>query len=335
MNSEPTTAEHFRELRELVEQRLQQCVQGRDWPERLEEAVNYSLLAGGKRLRPLLVLLSAEVCGGGPAAALPAACAIEMIHTYSLIHDDLPAMDDDDLRRGRPTCHRVYGEALAILAGDALLTLAFETLAESGNSAQIVAAQVLALATAAGGGGMVVGQILDLDAQELRKNTREISSEAVGNTEDVNVVEADPAPGSDSDRICSSKTTASSVEHLNCIHSMKTGALIRAAMEIGALSAGAEVHQIRSLRRYGQCIGLAFQIADDLLDVTGDSSRLGKTTGRDEDLGKFTYPALLGQEASRSRAQAMVDEACASLQQFSVRGKHLQQLAKFIVERDH
>ncbi len=335
MNSEPTTEEHLRQLRELVERRLQQCVQGREWPERLAEAVNYSLLAGGKRLRPLLVLLSAEVCGGSIEDALPAACAIEMIHTYSLIHDDLPAMDDDDLRRGRPTCHKVYGEALAILAGDALLTLSFETLAASGNSAQTIAAQVLALATAAGGGGMVGGQILDLDAEKIIEKPEKATGGSAENSEEANVVPVEAEMDSESARNCSSTPPVLSVEHLNCIHRMKTGALIRAALEIGAVSAGADVNKVHSLRTYGQCIGLAFQIADDLLDVTGDSSRLGKTAGRDEDLGKFTYPALLGQEASRNRAQALVDEACVSLQQFSAPGRHLQQLAKFIVERDH
>jgi len=331
MNPDQTTAEHRSQLRAMVEQQLQCFTRGRNWPGGLEEAVNYSLLAGGKRLRPVLVLMAAEVCGGQLERALPAACALEMIHTYSLIHDDLPAMDDDDLRRGRPTCHRVFGEALAILAGDALLTLAFEAIAESGDSAAVISSQIMVLSRAAGGGGMVGGQVLDLDAEKTEKNRGNF----VENPADPPVREPHQATSRDSQQKCSSESPESSVEHLDRIHRMKTGALIQAALELGAISAGADQTQVSALRTYGECVGLAFQIADDLLDVSGDSSRLGKNAGRDVDLGKFTYPALMGQDVSRKQAQELIHRACAAIQCFGLRGQYLNQVARFIVERDH
>lgn len=311
---------HISGLRQQVENYLCRCTAGRAWPLSLQEAVEYSLLAGGKRLRPVLVLLACEVCGGDQQIALHAACALEAIHTYSLVHDDLPAMDNDDYRRGRLTSHRVFGEALAILAGDALLTLAFELIAESPANAAVRADCLGILARAAGGAGMVGGQVLDLEAERgpfQKQSTPEIPFNS----------RLSPAS--------SHGTSRSRVEELNQIHKMKTGALIAAALEMGAAVAQAEPLVRDRLRTYGLCTGLAFQITDDLLDVTGDATRLGKTPGRDVDLGKLTYPALLGVENSRTEAQNLVQQACDAVAVFGHRSSHLQQLAKFIVERDH
>ena len=312
--------QHIAGLRQQVESQLCRCAVSRGWPPSLQDAVEYSLLAGGKRLRPVLVLLACEVCGGDQQTALHAACALEAIHTYSLIHDDLPALDNDDYRRGRLTSHRVFGEALAILAGDALLTLAFELISESPANATVRADCLGILARAAGGAGMVGGQVLDLEAERgpfRRQSTPEIPLKT----------QLNPAS--------SHGTTNSRVEELNQIHKMKTGALIASALEMGAAVAQAEPHARERLRTYGLCTGLAFQIADDLLDVTGDANRLGKTTGRDVDLGKLTYPALLGIENSRTEALNLVRQACEAVAVFGPRSSHLQQLAKFIVERDH
>ncbi len=300
---------HLEELRTVVEAALKAELGRVEWPDSLKEAVEYSLMAGGKRLRPVLVLLANEVCGGKQGEAIEAACAIEMIHTYSLIHDDLPSMDDDDFRRGRPTNHKVFGEALAILAGDGLLTQAFETISSANADPGRVSELVRILAIAAGGGGMVGGQVLDLAATKAQSLNSEQND--------------------------SNRTAETRVEQLTRIHKMKTGALITAALDLGAVSACAE-HENRSrLRRYGHCIGLAFQIADDLLDVTGDQTRLGKTPGRDADLGKLTYPSLLGIEPSRARAQQLVQDACDAVEAFGERSVWLKELARFIVERDH
>jgi geranylgeranyl diphosphate synthase type II len=332
---------HSAALRRQVEDRLRVCVAGRGWPPSLQSAVEYSLLAGGKRLRPLLVMLSSDLCGGDPAHAIAPACAIEAIHTYSLIHDDLPAMDNDDYRRGRLTSHRVFGEALAILAGDALLTLAFELLAESPAPAVVRADCLQILARAAGGSGMVGGQVLDLEAERgpfplgPDPASAEIPPDSgcfAGNSPVL-------SPATDASlgfsEFASPGTDISRVEDLNRIHKMKTGALIAASLEMGSAAAQAPP-QVRSrLRNYGLCIGLAFQIADDVLDVTGDAARLGKTPGRDADLGKLTYPALLGLENSRSCAEQLVQRACQAIAPLGPQSSHLQLLAKFIVERDH
>jgi geranylgeranyl diphosphate synthase type II len=344
---------HVDELRTTVEAALRLELNRREWPGSLKEAIEYSLMAGGKRMRPLLVLLANEVCGGQRADAIAPACAIEMIHTYSLIHDDLPSMDDDDFRRGRPTSHKVFGEALAILAGDGLLTLAFELMASVQSDPGRVSESTRILALAAGGGGMVGGQVLDLEAErgpfgkaesgkpkaENQKAGCEPASRAVQN---VNA----PADSAASSSVTSSltmesgkndpnRTAETRVEELSRIHKMKTGALIVAALELGAVSAGATEDSRTRLRRYGQCIGLAFQIADDLLDVMGEQTRLGKTPGRDADLGKLTYPALLGIEPSRARARQLVQDACDAVNVFGEGGVWLKELAKFIVERDH
>ncbi|MCL4110320.1 UNVERIFIED_CONTAM: hypothetical protein GTU68_006597 [Idotea baltica] len=255
-------------------------------------------MSGGKRLRPALVLLAEQCTANTESPALPAACAIEMIHTYSLIHDDLPSMDDDDLRRGRPTNHTIFGEALATLAGDALLTLAFETLGTAPTSPHATSSSLRILAGAAGGSGMVGGQILDLT------NT-------------------------------SSGPALMSVDHLVRIHRMKTGALIRASLQLGAAVSQASEAEFERLTNYGNAIGLAFQIADDVLDVTGTNERLGKETGRDHQLGKLTYPGLIGLQASQEKARELVEQAVDALDIFDDRANLLRNLAGFIVERDH
>jgi geranylgeranyl diphosphate synthase type II len=255
----------------------------------------YSLLAGGKRLRPLLVLLACDACGGEVTDALPAACALEMIHTYSLVHDDLPAMDDDALRRGRPTNHIVFGEALAILAGDGLLTLAFETVARE-LPPDVAAGCCAELASAAGWCGMVAGQVADLAAEN---------------------------------------SGVRDVEELEGIHRRKTGCLITCALTLGGRVAGATPAQHAELESYGQSVGLAFQITDDLLDVTGDAEKMGKVAGKDAGLGKLTYPGLLGVDESRRRADSLIQQACAAAATFGERGHRLQALARFIGVRDH
>lgn len=285
-----------RALKARVNEQLERYVeQIPGCPTRLQEAMAYSLLAGGKRLRPILVMLACEACGGEAEAALPAACAIEMVHTYSLIHDDLPAMDNDDLRRGRPTNHVVFGEALAILAGDGLLTLAFETLARDLPSA--VAASCCAdLAKAAGMAGMVGGQVADLEAEGR---------------------------------------TTGTLEELEGIHRRKTGALLCSALTMGARIAGADHDTLHRLTQYGRCLGLAFQITDDLLDVRGSSQSLGKAVNKDASHGKLTYPSLLGEEASEVRAQCLIAEACRWIEPLGDRGRSLEALAQFVLERDH
>jgi geranylgeranyl diphosphate synthase type II len=264
------------------------------------EAIRYSLLAPAKRLRPLLVLLACEVTEGSQAQALPAAAAVEMVHTYSLIHDDLPAMDDDDLRRGRPTCHKQFGEAMAILAGDALLTLAFQVLAEN-YPAAMAAICCAELARGAGAAGMVGGQVEDL-AWENQPTGR--------------------------------------VADLERIHAHKTGALFRASLRMGAFAAqgersgGPEAATLEALEEYGRGFGLAFQITDDLLDVEGEADRAGKRVGKDAARGKLTYPGLLGIADSRERARAACDRAVAALAPFGQRGRTLQRLAESVLSRD-
>jgi geranylgeranyl diphosphate synthase, type II len=265
-------------------------------PPRLREAMAYSLLAGGKRLRPVLVLLACEACGGTAETALPAACAVEMVHTYSLIHDDLPAMDDDDLRRGRPTNHIVFGEGLAILAGDALLTLAFEIMANEIKPADVAAGCCVDLARAAGMAGMVGGQVADLEAEEIPVTT---------------------------------------LADLEGIHCRKTGALLASCLTMGARVARASQDEVHCLAAYGRALGLAFQITDDLLDVCGSAETLGKAVQKDASRGKSTYPSLLGESASRVRAREQIAEACRSLTMFGERGQRLESLAHFVLERDH
>lgn len=288
--------------RSLVEERLRRRVSIWDGhvPARLAEAMAYSLLGGGKRLRPLLCIAAFEGCEGAASSAAVAwdfAEALEMIHTYSLVHDDLPAMDDDDLRRGRPTCHRAFGEATAILAGDGLLTEAFAVLA--GGSEPVRARLVALLAASAGAAGMVGGQQLDLE-MEGRLASR------------------GPLPG---------------LEAIEEIHRRKTGALLTAATEGGALAAGASEETVDALRRYGQALGLAFQIADDVLDVVGDASAMGKSGGGDAAKGKPTYPALVGLEGARRLGREACDRALEAIEPLGERGNALRALARYSIER--
>jgi len=264
---------------------------------RVVQAMHYSLFAGGKRLRPILCLAAAEAVGGSPEEALPLACALEMIHTYSLIHDDLPSMDDDDLRRGQPTCHKQFDEATAILAGDGLLTEAFYTLAAAaprfqGREAMLLEVQEL-LSEAAGYRGMVGGQMLDLMAEGRRITLKELET----------------------------------------VHRLKTGALLIAATRAGALAGGGSRPQVAALTAYGERFGLAFQITDDLLDVEGEAAEMGKAPGMDEKRHKATYPALLGLETSRQWAGHLVQEALAELEPFKERAAPLRELARYLLVR--
>ena len=279
-----------------VEAYLATCLDGRDVPQRLKDSMLYSLQAGGKRLRPVLCLSTAALCGLSPQRSMPFAAAIEMIHTYSLIHDDLPAMDNDDLRRGKPTNHMIYGDAAAILAGDGLLTYAFELLSSASTAtlddqARIRIIQVIA--RAAGSQGMVGGQSLDM--------------------------------------IYESKQAG--YEVLHTIHQSKTGALITASIEVGAIAAAGDEIQISSLRSYGEQVGLAFQIIDDLLDLESSIEELGKAVGKDVEAHKLTFPALFGVETSRIMAQDAVGAALKALDSFDERADHLRALARYIVER--
>ncbi|MCI0340393.1 MAG: polyprenyl synthetase family protein [Planctomycetales bacterium] len=261
-------------------------------PAALHKAMRYSVLGGGKRLRPILVRAACAACGGDPDRAMNAACSLEMIHTYSLIHDDLPAMDDDDLRRGRPTCHKVFGEALAILAGDALLTFAFEVLARPVAGEGLALTLVREAAEAAGTLGMVGGQVLDLQSE--------------GGT-----------------------PTAAAVE---AIHRRKTAALIRASVRMGGLLAGTDDRLLGALTRFGESVGLAFQIADDVLDETSDAATLGKATKKDADRGKLTYPRAVGLEASTARARALAAQAVEAIADLPA-PRRLRELAELLVER--
>jgi geranylgeranyl pyrophosphate synthase len=260
----------------------------------LVDAMRYALLGPGKRLRPLLTLAACRSCGGEIEAALPAAVAIEMIHAYSLVHDDLPAMDDDDLRRGRPTTHKVYGEALAVLAGDALQTRAFEILALARLPGSTVASQVAALAAAAGPAGMAGGQALDLAAERQ--------------------------PGD-----------AAAIRRID---RMKTGALLTACFELGALAAGAPPAQRARLSRCGERVGEAFQVQDDILDLTASTEDLGKTAGKDRTQGKATWPALVGLDAARQHAAALRDEALAELASLGPAAAPLAALVRAAVDRN-
>ena len=329
-------------FRQLVDEQLREVLQTRDWPPAIRDAVEYSLLSGGKRLRPTLTMLAAETCGVDPRDALPAACAVEMIHTYSLIHDDLPSMDDDDLRRGNPTSHVVFGEALAILAGDALLTLAFETLSGLSASSDVVLECCRLLSLAAGGAGMVGGQVLDLEAERgpFPRAKGDRPEENIDNVRAKSPYSADKSSRQPADSDVSQPDRASGqdeirVDQLTQIHTMKTGALISVSLEMGAVVACASVDERERLKAYGRRIGLAFQIADDLLDVTGSDARLGKQSGRDQELGKLTYPSLIGIDESRQRADKLIADACESLDIFGEHGQPLRELAQFIIERDH
>jgi geranylgeranyl diphosphate synthase, type II len=265
-------------------------------PATIHKAMRYSLFAGGKRLRPVLTLAAAEACGGSVAAATPAACAVECIHTYSLIHDDLPCMDDDDLRRGRPTSHKVFGEGIAVLAGDALLTIAFEILAQAqATKRHSTAAQIAELAHAAGSRWLVGGQVADLEGEGRALNAAELAY----------------------------------------IHRCKTAALLTASLRLGAMSANATSAQLKSITTFGQSVGLAFQIIDDILDVTQPTEKLGKSAGKDVAAQKATYPAIHGLEKSRAEARRLTRAAHRALGSFGKKGETLRALADYLLAREY
>ncbi|MDR1702893.1 MAG: polyprenyl synthetase family protein [Sporomusaceae bacterium] len=258
------------------------------------EAMRYSLLAGGKRVRPLMLLAAAEAVGGQAVDCLPAACALEMIHAYSLIHDDLPAMDNDDYRRGKLTNHKVYGEGMAVLAGDALLTAAFEIILRQKNTRpEILLLVIKEIAQAAGAQGMVGGQAADLIAEGKKISAPE----------------------------------------LKYIHQAKTGALFKAALRAGALLGGAGAEELAALTKYAECFGLAFQITDDILDVTGDETKLGKPTGSDERNQKATYVTLYSLAGAKDMAAKAVDEAQSHLAVFGAKAWVLRELAQYLLTR--
>ncbi len=282
----------------LVDRTLESLVPPpKTFPPKVFEAMRYSLFAGGKRVRPILAIAAAESVGAKTAGLLPIAGSLELIHTYSLIHDDLPAMDNDDFRRGRPTCHKVYGEAVAVLAGDGLLNRAFEVLSDPRRFKSVPANRLIAvireISTASGVFGMVGGQVVDMESE-----------------------------GKDVD-----------FPTLEYIHTHKTGALIRASVRVGALYAKAGKKQFTALTRYGELAGLAFQIADDILDITGKQEELGKDVGSDLRKGKKTFPSFYGLEESRRRAVEVVDKAIVALKNFDKKADPLRELARYIINR--
>lgn len=288
---------YLRERAQLIEQALDRLLPPvTATPSRLHEAIRYSVLAPGKRLRPILVLAGADAVNGDSQRVIPTACAMECIHAFSLIHDDMPCMDNDDYRRGRLTNHKVFGEAMALLAGDALLALAFELISDNASSVAPHAAveAIKLVARASGTWGMVGGQVVDMESEHL-----------------------DISP-----------------ETLQYIHAHKTGALLTASVLVGAMLCDADAGQIAALRAYGEAVGLAFQIADDILDVVGDEKKLGKPVGSDIRQDKATYPKLFGIEESRRRARCEADRAVAALEPLGPPAEPLRAIARYIVERD-
>jgi geranylgeranyl diphosphate synthase type II len=289
----------FERLRPRIDEALEKYTRFDDsCPSHLAEAIQYALLGPGKRLRPQLVLMSAEACGGTIESALPAACAVEMVHAYSLVHDDLPAMDDDDLRRGRPTCHKRFGEAVAILVGDALLARAFEVLATEIEPPHVAARCCAVLAGAAGASALVGGQAADLQMAET------------------------------------GMAAAGGLQQLEAIHARKTGALFVASLQLGGIVAGASEKQLTALTSYGRNVGLAFQITDDLLDVAGNESAVGKRVSKDSASGKLTFPNVLGVEESRRRAARLLGDACAIIKVLGEKAEPLEALARFVAARE-
>ena len=266
-------------------------------PATLHKAMRYSLFAGGKRLRPILCLAAAEACCGNIGNALPLACALECIHTYSLVHDDLPSMDNDDFRRGRPTCHKVFGEAIAVLAGDALLTIAFEIVSKAKPAPRYDMSTLLSeTAVAAGSQKLIAGQVADLEAEG--KNVKR--------------------------------------DQLQFIHENKTAAILKSSVRLGAMSANAEAKKLSAITRFGQRLGLAFQIIDDILDVTQTSEILGKSAGKDVAAKKATYPAVIGLDKSRAEARRLTRQAHDTLSVFAGRdAEPLHALANYLLEREY
>jgi geranylgeranyl diphosphate synthase, type II len=265
-------------------------------PATIHKAMRYSLFAGGKRLRPILCLAAAEACGGKVSTALPLACAVECIHTYSLVHDDLPSMDNDDLRRGRPTCHRVFGDGIAILAGDALLTIAFEIAATTGGTKRYDLREIFhEIAVAAGSRKLIAGQVADLEAEGRRINRKQ----------------------------------------LRYIHQNKTAALLTTSVRLGAMAANASPTQLKAITAFGRALGLAFQVIDDILDVTQTSEKLGKSAGKDVAAKKATYPAVIGLDKSRAEARRLTSEAHTALKSLGENATVLRALADYLLEREY
>ncbi|MGI8503512.1 MAG: geranylgeranyl diphosphate synthase CrtE [Hassallia sp.] len=288
---------YLKERQKLCETALDNAIPMR-YPDKIYESMRYSLLAGGKRLRPILCLATCEMTGGTIEMAMPTACALEMIHTMSLIHDDLPAMDNDDYRRGKLTNHKVYGEDIAILAGDGLLAFAFEHVAISTQNVptERVLQVIARLGRALGAAGLVGGQVVDLESE---------------GKSDI------------------------SLETLNFIHNHKTAALLEACVACGGVLTGVSSEDLQCLSRYAQNIGLAFQIVDDILDITATQEQLGKTAGKDQKANKVTYPKLWGLEESRIKAQQLIEAACVELDSFGDKAKPLIAIAQYIINRNH
>jgi geranylgeranyl diphosphate synthase type II len=288
---------YLKDKQTLVDSFFREYYRKQHHPDVLQEAMLYSLFAGGKRVRPILALASYEACGGNQRDIIPYAASLELIHTYSLIHDDLPSMDNDDLRRGKPTNHKVFGEAIAILAGDALLTEAFSILSDSSFSPNIPAAHMMAaireIALASGLDGMVAGQVQDILSENRQPDA----------------------------------------ETLQFIHSHKTGALLRASVRIGPLLHGSSGPVLEALTSYGNNIGLAFQVIDDILDIEGSTEEMGKTAGSDEKINKMTYPLLYGLEKSRDIAEKLIHDAKTSLSIFSTEADPLREIADYLLIR--
>ena len=280
-------------FRKLIDQSLDLYTNfNSDCPVRLKQAIRYMLLAPGKRIRPLLTLFATQTCGGSVEDAIPAACAVEMIHTYSLIHDDLPSMDDDEFRRGQLTCHRKFDEATAILAGDALQALAFEVISK--DQTDYSARCCFELAKACGAGNLVGGQVDDLAGCDLQPSLPQIER----------------------------------------IHLRKTAALLTVSLVLGGIVGNADETRLHQLRVYGQNLGLAFQIVDDLLDLQGDETKMGKMSGKDRQNGTMTFPELLGAEPSRQKASELVDQAIDALSVFGDSANQLREIARFVLERE-
>ncbi len=265
-------------------------------PQTIHKAMRYSIFAGGKRLRPILTLAAAEACGGDMESALAPACATEIMHTYSLVHDDLPCMDDDDLRRGRPTSHKVFGEGMAVLTGDALLTQVFIVIAQTPVTKRYsVKDYVREIAETGGSKKLIGGQVLDLEGEGKKLNKKDLVR----------------------------------------IHEAKTAALLTCAVRLGGMTANATPVKLKALTSFGYNLGLAFQVIDDILDVTQTTEILGKTAGKDEAVEKSTYPAIIGLEQSRKEAARLTKKALSALEQFGKKGQRLEQIARYLLDREY
>jgi geranylgeranyl diphosphate synthase type II len=281
----------------LVDQALKAALpKGNVRPATLHQAMRYSVFAGGKRLRPILTLAAAEACGGNPEDALPLACSVECLHTYSLIHDDLPSMDDDDMRRGNPTCHKVYGEAVAVLAGDALQAFSFEMVGRAKETARYPMRALLGeLASTAGSHALIAGQVMDMEGEGKKLTKGQVVA----------------------------------------IHERKTAALLTTSLRFGAMSANASSNKLAGITQVGHSLGLAFQVIDDILDVTQSSAKLGKSAGKDEAVDKSTFPALIGLEKSRKEAAKLTAQAHRALKEMRMGKSRLSEIVDYMLERDY